>query len=174
MSRKNRDRGASREIDWDWWVYSVGINFLPLLASMLGNFYQYDVINMSALMGSGELVMCAFLILLVPMRELKNFPQKDADWNFFSFLVEFLIFLEAFRTCAKIILLMRLEANPTPCPPPLSGEGERKAQKRQNSDWIRFFCGLSMLVPPSLKGKGDRGKGSLAATIRAVYFCASP
>ena len=76
MSRKNRDRGASREIDWDWWVYSVGINFLPLLASMLGNFYQYDAINMSALMGSGELVMCAFFDFACSHEGTQKFSAK--------------------------------------------------------------------------------------------------
>ena len=85
----------SQKTDWvDWWVYSVGINFLPLLASMLVSFLQYNVIDISALIGSGELVMCAFLILLSPMKDAKDFSQKGARWKLFAYLVRLLAFME--------------------------------------------------------------------------------
>ena len=47
---------------------------------------------------------------------------------------------------------------------PFRGGGTKSAEKAK-SGWIRFFRGLSILVPPSLKGKGDRGKGSFVATV---------
>lgn len=94
MEKERKDKGIGREIDWDWWKYNVAINFLPLLASILCNLLQYNVVDIPSLIGSAEIVMCAFLILLPPMRESRQFSQKSAEWKRFSDFVWLLAFME--------------------------------------------------------------------------------
>ena len=101
MEQKGKDHGSSREIDWmDWWIGSVGMTFFPLLSSMLISFLRYEAIDISALIGSGELVMCAFLILASPISEIfselmsGNFPNKSKRWKLFTYLLLLVAALE--------------------------------------------------------------------------------
>lgn len=97
---KDRDRAPLK-----WWVGTVVLTLFPSMATALMAFFRGKEITLELLIGDGELVLSAFLIIVSTLINYHNIQQKNSD------SIEGLYFILLFGAFLELIAYTSFKTN---------------------------------------------------------------
>lgn len=73
----------------DWWIWTVGLTFFPTLATILIDLLKNLNVDFKNILGSGELILCAFLVTApsIPDFYNKHSTSPAHKWAFAGLLL---------------------------------------------------------------------------------------